>query len=45
LACDRERAAALGANAARHVRVSHTWSHNARRALTALRKDRESVAA
>jgi glycosyltransferase involved in cell wall biosynthesis len=45
LARHRGRAAALGANAARYVRASHTWSHNARRALTALRNDRVSAAA
>jgi glycosyltransferase involved in cell wall biosynthesis len=37
LASDRARAAAMGARAAQYVRTSHTWSHNARRAIAALR--------
>jgi glycosyltransferase involved in cell wall biosynthesis len=45
LASDRGRAAALGARAARYVRTSHTWSHNARRAIAALRNCRVGAAA
>ena len=45
LARDPNRAATLGAQAARYVRLSHTWSNNARRALTALSNDRASAAA
>jgi glycosyltransferase involved in cell wall biosynthesis len=45
LVSDRGRAAALGARAARYVRTSHTWSHNARRAIAALRNCRVNAAA